>query len=848
MHAFYPTPLRRWPLRCACMAVLAAGWMPVAGADAKAAGVDFDSSFLHDFGGDATMALDLTALNNSSGLAPGRYPVDVRLNGQLIGRRSVHVLARTGQAELHGCLSQELLDTLEVDLKPTEGVECIDLASAIEGASQRFDGHTLTLDLSIPQAALRRHVAGFVDEQEWDRGIDAFVLNYQLNAATGQRRQMGSTYQGNLYLQAGLNLGGWRLRSHSALTQGYNTPRQWQRSNTYAQRDLSRHWGTLTLGENFTPGNVFDSLPYRGLQLSSDMGMLPDSQQGYAPVVRGIAESQAKVEVRQNGYSLYSTFVPPGPFVIDDLSAAGGSGELEVIITEANGRERRFTQPYATLGNMLREGVWRHSVTLGQYNSGDGQASPAFTEATLAYGLPLDLTLYGGLQASSFYQAIQAGVGINLGRIGALSLDLTRADTQSPVGGQDHGQSYGWRYGKSFTSGTALRFAGYRYSTEGYRDFGEAVWQQDSSRRAIGSKRHRLEASLSQSTPYGSLFLSLTQQTYWQQRAREQELQLGLSTYAQGVTYGLYASRSLSGEYPSANQLTLTVSLPLGRTSSATYTAATQSQGSLTHRASLSGSPTGLADWRYGVNLSRSERGETAATASLNHRATYAQLGGSLSHAADYRQATLSASGSLLAHADGIEFGQALGETLALIDVSGVADVGVQSAPGTRTNARGYALVPYLTPYRRNRVALDTRRLGLDIDIENTVAQTVPRRGAVIKKHFKATRSRKLIAVLRLPNGKTPPFGSQVLDRQGRVAGIVGPGGQVLLAMAEDESRLVVKWHERDQGQCALDLTPVTRDGTWTELGPAQTVLCQDVPRLAVTDLMQSTPSETASL
>ncbi|WP_257903299.1 fimbria/pilus outer membrane usher protein, partial [Pseudomonas sp. Colony2] len=111
---------------------------------------------------------------------------------------------------------------------------------------------------------------------------------------------------------------------------------------------------------SFTPGDVFDSVPFRGVQLASDMGMLPDSMQGYAPVIRGIAETQAKVEVRQNGYSLYTTYVAPGAFEINDLNAASGSGDLEVIITEADGRERRFTQPYATLANMLRENTWRY--------------------------------------------------------------------------------------------------------------------------------------------------------------------------------------------------------------------------------------------------------------------------------------------------------------------------------------------------------------------------------------------------------------------------------------------------------------------------------------------------------
>lgn len=793
----------------------------------------FDSSFLRSFGSnDASLAVDLDALNSSSGLAPGIYPVNIRLNGKLLGRRPLELTSPGQGGQPSVCLSPTLLDNLEVDLELPPEPACIDLPSVIEGASQTLDGSTLTLDISIPQAALRRQAAGFVEEKEWDNGINAALLNYQFSGAQGQRKAEGKSYQSNLYLQAGINVAQWRLRSNSAFTQSQDSPSHWQRSNTYAQRDLARQWGTLTLGEHFTPGDVFDSLPYRGVQLSSDMGMLPDSMQGYAPVVRGIAETQARVEVRQNGYSLYSTFVPPGPFVIDDLSAAGGSGELEVIITEADGRERRFVQPYATLNNMLRQGVWRHSLTLGQYNSGDGRETPGFTEATLAYGLPLDLTLYGGLQASGFYQAVQAGLGKNLGVIGALSMDVTQARTDNLQGGQDSGQSYGWRYGKSFASETSLRFAGYRYSTQGYRDFGEAVWQQDASQPVLRSKRNRLEASLAQSTRYGSLFLSLNQQTYWQGRAREQQVQFGLSTYYRGITYGLYGSRTLSGEYRANDQLTLTLSLPLGRSATATYTAATAAGGALTQRASLAGQVGTHQDWRYGLNAARSEDGKQNATASLNYRAPFIQLGGSVSGGAGYRQTTVNASGSLLAHADGVELGHSLGETIALVDTQGVADIGVQNAPGTRTNARGYSLVPYLTPYRHNRITLDTDHLGLEVDIENSVSQAVPRRGAVIKARFKVSRSRKIIAELRLADGKQPPFGTQVLDTHGHVVGVVGPGGQVLLAVSETDKRLIAKWSERSQGQCVFELEPRRKeDGQHYS---TQTLMCNRATELAM--------------
>ncbi|MCT6957964.1 fimbria/pilus outer membrane usher protein, partial [Salmonella enterica] len=84
--------------------------------------------------------------------------------------------------------------------------------------------------------------------------------------------------------------------------------------------------------------------------------MLPDSMRGYAPTVRGVAETNAKVTVRQNGVVLYETTVAPGPFTISDLYATGYGGDLAVTVTEADGRVRSFAVPYASVPQLLRPG------------------------------------------------------------------------------------------------------------------------------------------------------------------------------------------------------------------------------------------------------------------------------------------------------------------------------------------------------------------------------------------------------------------------------------------------------------------------------------------------------------
>lgn len=795
------------PLRLS-VAILAALMGTAAYADEP---MKFDASFMQSFGGTgAGPNLDLDAIANSGSIGPGTYPVLIRLNQSFFDRRDITFIKDEQSGEVRACLPEAFLTELGVKLEafqvPGETLpECVDLATLVDGASVSFDANYLALDISVPQIALRRDAAGYVAPQDWDRGINASMLNYQFSASQTQSDARGSTSQYNLYANGGFNLGDWRFRTSTSFLQDEEGKRDWQRSNTYAQRDLTALKGTLTVGESFTPGDVFDSIPFRGVQVASDMGMLPDSMQGYAPIIRGVAETQAKVEVRQNGYSLYTTYVAPGAFEINDLNAASGSGDLEIVITEADGRERRFTQPYATLGNMLREKTWRYSMTVGEYNAVDGGQRPAFAQASLAYGLPFDLTLYGGLLGADFYRAGVVGMGKSLGSLGAVSLDVTGAQTDVPqTQGGEKGHSVSVRYGKAFESGTSVRFAGYRYSTEGYRDFDEAVRLQEPDDYYDLSRRSKVEASVNQALDrYGSFYLNMSQQNYWGSSRQDKQMQVGFNTQFKGVTYGVYASKTLTDNYGQSNQVVFTVSMPIGQTrSTGTYALTRNTDGSLDQRAGLSGRD---GEVTYNVNANRTDNAGNNGSALLGYRAPFAQLGAGVSVGSGYRQTSVSAAGSVLAHGDGVEFGQTLGETVALVEIKDTPNVGVLNAPGTLTNKKGYALVPYVMPYRKNRVALDTGELDTDVDIEDGVTNVVPRRGAVVKATFAASRSEKVVLNVRLQDGGLPPFGTSVLDAKGISVGVVGQAGQVLMAVGESKV-FNMKWGDKAAQSCTFEL------------------------------------------
>lgn len=69
--------------------------------------------------------------------------------------------------------------------------------------------------------------------------------------------------------------------------------------------------------------------------------MLPPRLRGYAPQITGIAETNARVVVSQQGRVLYDSMVPAGPFSIQDLDSSV-RGRLDVEVIEQNGRKKTF--------------------------------------------------------------------------------------------------------------------------------------------------------------------------------------------------------------------------------------------------------------------------------------------------------------------------------------------------------------------------------------------------------------------------------------------------------------------------------------------------------------------------
>ncbi|WP_404614097.1 fimbria/pilus outer membrane usher protein [Rhodanobacter hydrolyticus] len=830
-------------------------------ADASAEGgfANFDRSMLAGAGHGTA---DLSRFEHGNPVLPGIYNLDVYLNKNWVGRMDVRFAAPSADANAVPCVSTELLDRMglvpaKADAATTaklSSTACVNLSDLIPGATLSFDMADLRMDASVPQAYMNQRPRGWVNPASWDAGIPAFLLNYNLNGyhTTNDGQSQTSTYLG---LRSGFNFGLWQFRQDSTATWQSNTgqPSQhhWHTIDTYVQRALPGMGAVLSLGDSYTDGAVFDSYGLRGVQLGTDDRMLPQSLRGYAPVVHGVAYTNAKVTVTQNGVQIYQTTVAPGPFVINDLYPNGYGGDLIVNVTEADGRQHSFTVPYASVAQLMRAGVTRFDFAAGQLRDATLQSRPNVIQAAVQHGFSDLITGYAGVQGSEGYAAALVGGALNT-RFGALALDITQAHASIPGYGTYNGQSFRISYSKIIPeTNTSLSVAADRYSTSGFlslsdaeaaRDYAshgmDALQYQPSDTQTIdglpvqslltpaqlaalsGSvynsssiytasgllqQRNRFTLTLNQQlgSNGGSLYADASVNDYWNQGGNDTQFQVGYNNHLGRMAYSVSASRGRVALGGYDNQVFFNATLPLGNTPHApsiSFNLNHDNESGTQEQATLNGTLGQWNQFNYGATASHGGNDTgNAYSANAGYNSPYATFNASVGNGSGYSQASVGASGAVVAHAGGITFGQPIGDTVAIVHMPGAAGAHILNAPGLSVDRNGYALVPYLTPYQLDTIQIDPQGLPLGVQLDATSADVAPYAGAVVMVNFKSKSGRAMIARIHLANGQPAPFGAQVFDAKNQPLGVVGQGGLALLRGVAADGRLSVQWDD-EQG------------------------------------------------
>ncbi|MEI9827330.1 outer membrane usher protein [Enterobacter sp. E12] len=832
--------------------------------------VEFNDQFLFNTGN----SIDVSRFSRGNPIVPGTFKTQLILNGQKKALTDF-TFKDNGTVRAAPCFTPKVLmqmgikaDALQnaiANKKPEESDEtlCIDINKAFPGASWDYNSGSQELTLSMPQIYIERHPGGYVDPSLWEDGITAGMLSYDLNAWHSDSTDGGrdTAYAG---LKYGINMGPWRLRSRGTLNWDDAEGTDYASQDIYLQRDITPLRAQLLLGDSYTRGDTFNSINLRGVRMYNDDRMLPGGISTYAPVIRGVAKSNAKVTISQSGNKIYESTVPPGAFEINDLSTTGYGSDLVVTIEESDGSVRTFSVPYSSVSQMLRPGYSRWDIGVGELNDNGLRDKPRLGYATGYYGLSNIFTGYAGFQYmdTGYYSGL-LGIAVSTG-VGAFALDVTHSDADIDGIGNLTGQSYRLSWSKRLEeTNTSFNVAAYRFSTEDYLTLNDAasltesIKYRDRGRNPDHSDsdvynhfqrmKNQVQINVSQplssgKTDYGSLYMTGSWQDYWSESDSTSQYSIGYNNAFWLGSYSVSLQRSYNEYGDKDDSVYLNISIPLenllgrgkkpGGFSSVNMSVNSDFKNNSTLNASANGN---TDDYRfsYSVNTSSSQ-GDSSDLNQIGGYGSYSSAYGPLSISASAtddssQQYSLSYSGGMVLHSGGITLSSgSIGDTDTLALVSAPGAKGAQLSIGDGViGSSGYAIMPYLSAYRENTIGIDISKLESDVEVKSTSSIAVPRSGAIVRVDFETDQSRSLLLDLHRSDNGFIPLGADVLNEQGQSVGSVGQAGQAYVRGAENSGHLRIVWGSDVESACTVTytLTPSARKVGLTTMLDNQT--CQ---------------------
>ncbi|ECW5648941.1 F4 (K88) fimbrial usher FaeD [Salmonella enterica subsp. enterica serovar Newport] len=761
------------------------------------AGEKLDMSFIQ--GGAGINPEVWAALNGNYG--PGRYLVDLSLNGKDIGKRILDVTPQDSEAL---CLTDAWLTGAGVYVSADyfrEGYDatrqCYVLTKA-PSAKVDFDVSTQSLALSIPQQGLVK----MPENVEWDYGTDAFRVNYNTNANTGRHN---TSAFGSADLKA--NVGRWVVSSSATASTGDSGDNEATINMFTATRAIRSLSADLAVGKTSTGDNLLGSTGTYGGSLSRNNSMKPGNL-GYTPVFSGIADGPSRVTLTQNGRMLYSEMVPAGPFSITDVPLYT-SGDVTMTVTGDDGREQKQVFPLSVMSGQLSPGEHEFSVAAGMPDD-DSDLEGGVFAASYGYGLD-GLTLRAGGVFNRDWQGASAGTVLGLGYLGAVSADGAYATAKYRDGSRSGNKvQLAWNKQLELTD-TGLRVSWSRQSAE-YEDMSSfdptELWGQENHGRRI---KNEWNAGISQ--PVGGLFsLSVSgwQRSYYPasttgsyryagDNGRDTGITGSLSTQIKGVSLNLgwSGSRNTQGENNWSASASVSVPFTLfDRKYSSSTSVSTGKDGGTGFSTGVSGS---LNDrFSYGFGGGRDSGGGGTGYLNASYSGDLAYLSGTMNHSTGSgTSGSVSASGSVLAvpAARDVMFSRNSNDTVAVVNVKDTPGVKVTSGDG-QTNGDGN-LVVSLNSYDWNTVTIDAGTLPLNTELATTSMKVVPTDRAVVWMPFDPLKVHRYLLQVKQRNGEFVPGGTWARDSKNTPLGFVANNGVLMINAVDRPGDITL-------GQCRI--------------------------------------------
>lgn len=777
----------------------------------------FDTSLLS---GGANLQQQWASLSAGVQVLEDVYYVDIYLNNRWGGRFPVNFRQLQENQNARPCFTERLAQELNMpdavlsELAGRNPDRCPQLEELVDGATIKFEFSSLKLDVTIPQALMGDRPRGEVPRDQWQSGAIAGFFDYRLNSTYSEQKDNKRT---QLYasLNSGVNIGLWRIRQRGvARWQDDNkqgTSSAYKHIDAYVQRAIEQIDAEVAIGDIQTEGTVFDSYAIRGVTLATDDRMWPQSQRGFAPVVRGVAMSNAKVSVRQKGIEIYQTNVPPGPFEIKDLYPTGYGGDLVVTIEESDGQVKHFTVAYSALDRLVRPGQLRYSASVGQLRNLPDNYKMEAMQGAAQYGVNNLLTIYGGSQLTKSYQSALFGVGLNTS-VGAWALDVSQSHLDHGKMGSYEGFSGRITWSRRLPkTQTRFSFVGYRYSDKDYFSLSDAsrtiaLYERykntNNERYRVFSKKNEVSMNVSQvlnQGKAGTIYGSLSYFDYWGKSKGDKTFQLGYDHHFGIVSLGVNASRTESSSGNDYNSVYVGVSMPLGSARRAPRLSASvtfDADSNHSERVAVSSTEGKHNEFSWNATLADGNRQNTRASAFGSYRDSGAIVNAGVDVSSNHKSVHGGVSGSLVMHSGGVTAGQPLTETIAIVSAKDARGARLDKAHNVKLDRFGNAVISQLRPYYENTIGVSGEGLPLGVELLKTTELVAPYAGAIIKVDLPTAFAVPLVVQLTSFDSSYVKFGTEIYDDSEQMVGLVGQAGLALLRVHELAGNLQAIWQE----------------------------------------------------
>ncbi|PHN30729.1 hypothetical protein AO240_18680 [Pseudomonas sp. ICMP 460] len=570
-----------------------------------------------------------------------------------------------------------------------------------------------------------------------------------------------------------------------------NNTRNFQSLYTYGQKTFVPLQSTLQAGQINIRNSVFPGAAITGAQMVPDTGLQGKGLGG--ATVEGIAQSSARVEIRQAGALIHTSLVPAGPFRLPDVQLLNGFTDLDVRVIEASGETRSFTVAAASLvqGSLSAPG---YSVAVGKVRTfdRDDQQSPMVVTGSGGWLLSPTNKLSTGLMASdNSYQAAAWTLDSNITSSTYASVRNTLANAgEEGVKGTQVSLTLNSTLTKNLNAGINMT-----RQTSGFRDLLDTtrIHTRDSF-RSLNRDQYGVNVGWSDEW-LGSVTAGYTTGSSFDGRSTQFATASWGKTFKH-TTVSFNLERRMGRTHTDTDNdfrgrrsdddgtaMYLSVSVPLGgKRSVRSY--ASKRDGTTHFGTTFDDNSSDFAKYRLTAERDV-QRKEQDFAGNLNLLPRYAQVNlGYSRNGPDNTSYSGQLRGGVAVHENGVTLSPyPLADTFGVAKVGDVGGVKLTTPSGpVWTDPWGNAVIPQLNAYQNTRVEIDTKSLPRNVDIQNGFKAVSAGRGSVNKLDFAVVKSRRALLQINDAEGKPIEKGAAVLDSKGKFVTTVVDDGKVFIA------------------------------------------------------------------